>query len=213
MKLEITIPEKQSEIKLGHYQEFAQIEEPNDYDVLRCFYGIDMQGVFDMKDSDVARLVQAINVLLLEEPKELITSFRLGGQDFGFIPALDDMSYGENNDMTNYVNDLETMTNAMAVMYRPITKKQHGKYLIEKYEGSSKYLEIMHHAPLDVFLSAKVFFYDLTKDCLNYIPVFLQAESQQLSQENGEIMQAYINSLTESLQDLTKHPKGMSTSV
>ena len=69
MKLEITIPEKLSEIKLGHYQELAKIEEPNDYDVLRCFYGIDTTGVFDMKATDVSRLVEAINKLLLANHK------------------------------------------------------------------------------------------------------------------------------------------------
>ena len=99
MKLEITIPERLSEIKLGHYQNFAKIEEPNDYDVLRCFYGIDTKGVFDMKYTVVSRLVEQINMLLLEEPKELITSFKIGGKEFGFIPSLDQMSYGENNEI------------------------------------------------------------------------------------------------------------------
>jgi len=213
MKLEITIPEKLSEIKLGHYQNFAKIEEPNDYDVLRCFYGIETKGVFDMKATDVSSLVEAINKLLIEEPKELITSFRLGGKEFGFIPSLDAMSYGENNDMTDYVNDLDKMTNAMAVMYRPITTKQNEKYLTEKYKGSLEYSSIMYHAPLDAFLSAKVFFYDLTKDLLNFIPVFLKEESQHLSVENGETMQAYINSLEDSLKHLTRQPKGMFTNA
>jgi len=213
MKLEITIPEKLSEIKLGHYQTFAKIEEPNDYDVLRCFYGIDTKGVFDMKATDVSRLVEAINKLLLEEPKELITSFKLGGKEFGFIPSLDEMSYGENLDLTNYINDLDTMSNAMAVMYRPITTKQNKKYLIEPYQGSSEYASIMYHAPLDAFLSAKVFFYDLTNDLLNFIPVFLKEESQQLSAENGETMRAYINSLEDNLEHLTKHRKGMFTNA
>jgi len=209
MKLEITIPEKLSEIKLGHYQEFAKIEEPNDYDVLRCFYGIDTKGVFDMKATDVSRLVEAINKLLLEEPKELITSFKLGGKEFGFIPSLDQMSYGENNDLTDYVNDIEKMTNAMAVMYRPITTKQNGKYLTEKYKGSLEYSSIMYHAPLDAFLSAKVFFYHLTKDLLNFIPVFLKEESRHLSAESGETMQAYISSLEDNLKHLTEPQKGM----
>ena len=213
MKLEITIPEKLSEIKLGHYQTFAKIEDPNDYDVLRCFYGIDTKGVFDMKDDDVPRLVEAINKLLLEEPKELITSFKLGGQEFGFIPNLDTMSYGENNDLTDYVNDLDKMVNAMAVMYRPITTKQNKKYLIEPYQGSLEYSSIMYHAPLDAFLSAKVFFYHLTKDLLNFIPRFLKEESQHLSAENGETMQAYINSLEDSLKHLTEKPKGMFTNA
>jgi len=213
MKLEITIPEKLSEIKLGHYQEFAKIEQPNDYDVLKCFYGIDTKGVFDMRASDVARLVEAINTLLLVEPKELITSFKLGGQEFGFIPSLDEMSYGENLDLTDYVNDPLAMANAMAVMYRPITLRQSGKYLVEPYEGSAKYVSIMKHAPLDAFLSAKVFFYRLMKDLLNFIPRFLAQESKHLSAENGETMQAYINSLTESLKSLTKHQVGIYTNV
>jgi hypothetical protein len=50
------------------------------------------------------------------------------------------------------------MHKAMAVLFRPIKKKQGTKYLIEDYEGSHKYSELMKEIPLDVVMGAMVFF-------------------------------------------------------
>lgn len=209
MKLNINIPESLNEIQLGQWQNYAKIEEPNDYDVLRCFYGIDTKGVFKMKDKDVNRLVLNIKDILETEVNDLVPIFNLGGQDFGFIPKLDDMTYGENNDLSTYVNDIDNAHRAMAVMYRPVLKQQFGKYLIEEYEGSGKYAELMRKAPLSAYISSKVFFYNLTNDLLNYIPTFIREESQQHTGENGATIQHYADLLETTLADLTRYQRKM----
>lgn len=204
MKLKLLIPDSQNEIKLESFQRFAQIEEPTDQDVLSCFYGIDKEASFEMKAKDVKQLVDAINKLLETNPEDLITHFTLDGVKFGFIPNLDDISYGENNDIISYINDAKQWHKAMAVLFRPVTKEQFGKYLIEDYEGSGKYSEVMKKAPLDAFLSTQVFFYNLLNDFMNCIPAFIREESRQHSAESGEIIRQYTDLLEVELNKLKR---------
>lgn len=202
MKLKINIPEKLGDIPLKNYQNFLKVEDPVEKDFLKHFYGID--NLIEVKQKDVAELVNAVNKCFDKKPKELIKTFALNGVEYGFIPKLDDISYGENLDLTEYINNPETLHKAMAVLYRPITKKQFNKYLIEPYEGSQKFSNRFKQMPLDVVFSAQVFFYNLTNELLNCTPVFLKEESQRISAENGENMQRYINLLTENLRKLNE---------
>ena len=102
------------------------------------------------------------------------------------------------------------MHKAMAVLFRPIKQKLRDKYLIEEYEGSHKYSEVMKNMPLDVVLGSMVFFYSLTNALLNYIPNYLEKETAKeqmqgvISKENGEAIQNYIQLVKKTLQDLKK---------
>ena len=71
------------------------------------------------------------------------------------------MTFGEWIDLDTYINDWSQMHKAMAVLFRPVTLGLGKNYNIEKYEGSSKYSEVMLDMPLDVVLGAMVFFYTL----------------------------------------------------
>ncbi len=213
MKLNIYIPENLKEVKLNQWQKFSEIEQPTDKDVLKCFYNLDTKGVFELKATDVSRLVANITEVLEHHPEELIPTFTLQGVKYGFIPKLDDMSYGEYQDLVEYVNHPKTWHLAMAVMYRPVTQTQFGKYLIEPYQGTAELAEIMKQAPLEAFISAQVFFCDLMSDLLNYIPTFIKEESQHLMAENGDDIQALLDSLTTTLQSLTKSLSKTSISV
>jgi len=213
MNLKVSIPDNVNEIKLSSFQRFIKIEEPTDYDVLDCFYNIKQVEGFKMNAKDVRELVSTIYTLLNQEAKELETSFVLNGVEYGFIPNLDDITYGENTDIISYINEPKQWHKAMAVLYRPIIKKQFGKYLIEDYEGSQKYERQMRDAPLGVFLSAQVFFYDLVKDFMSCIPAFIQKESQHHLAENGELIRQYTDSLEETFTDLKESLNNHSISV
>jgi hypothetical protein len=136
--------------------------------------------------------------------------FNLNGKKFGFIPKLDDITFGENADLVKYINDKETFHSAMAVMYRPVTAQVKERYIIEEYEGSDKYADIMRNAPLSAFLGAKVFFYSLMTELQSCILSSLEEEVEieltygGLSQKNGEDFHKYINSLKEISEDLSK---------
>ena len=134
----------------------------------------------------------------------------MSGNEYGFIPNLDEITYGENKDITSYISDWKTMHKAMAVLYRPIKQKQNSKYLIDDYEGSHNYSEVMKNMPLDVVLGAMVFFWNLTNALLNSIPNYLEKEIKQAQMqgvdlaESGEAIQNSMHLLKETLQNLNR---------
>ena len=184
MKVEVTAPSSLDEITLEQYQEFMSLGEmtPEGFestattaDVLRIFLGLN-EDILNKIPYHEAERVQGILLSLFSEDHHHHGAFKLGNTEFGFIPNLDEISFGEHSDVSKYMSDWAEMHKAMAVLYRPITLRKKGKYLIEDYEGSAKYSEQLKKMPLSVVLGAHVFFYDLVKDLLSYIPNYLQEQ-------------------------------------
>jgi hypothetical protein len=210
MEIKVSVPSSLKEVKLKNYQDYLLIKNPTSEDILKCILNIDQKELGKIKATDVDFLMTHISKLF-KKKQELIPTFKLKGVEYGFIPKLDDITYGENKDVTAYVNDWGTMHKAMAVLFRPIKKKQGTKYLIEDYEGSHKYSELMKEIPLDVVMGAMVFFYNLTSVLLSYIPNFLEKEIKKeeqilgvASKKNGEAIVNCIALLRDSLQGLQK---------
>jgi hypothetical protein len=209
MKIELNIPENLEDITLEQYQKFLSIENPSNDDLLSVFLNLNQQGIDKIKASEIDRLVVLINSLF-EVKQEHKLKFTLRGQEFGFIPDIDNITYGENKDITTYVNDWQSMHKAMAVLYRPITQTQKGKYLIQEYNGTREYSELMKQMPLSIAMGAMVFFYNLTNELLNYIPNYLEKVTVQeqmkgvISAENGELIQKSIALLKVTLEDLKR---------
>jgi hypothetical protein len=225
MKIELTIPTSLNEIKLAQYQKFLSIAKDNEESeflqqkMVQIFCGIDLKDVASIRYKDVAEITTNINNLFTKENK-FIQRFKMGGVEFGFIPNLDDMSTGEYMDLDNYITDWDTMHNAMAVLYRPITNKLGNKYEIEEYKGSITYADVMRHAPLDVVLGAMVFFYnlgnDLLKSMINYLeenPEVQNILNRHNSQSVMDGTQVYMLYLKETLEDLMKFPSFQSHKV
>ena len=73
----------------------------------------------------------------------------------------------------------------MGVLYRPITKKFRGKYLVEDYKGDS-YHDALKHMPMDAVVGAMVFFWNLGLDCLTYMTTYLEEEKMKMSLPNQQ---------------------------
>jgi hypothetical protein len=189
----ISVPISLKYIKLGNYQKFLQIENPSTEDLIKCLLEVSSPDLARMKATDVDNIAAELNELF-EVEHQFVNQFELYGKRFGFIPKLDDITYGENKDITNYINDWGNMHKAMAVLFRPIEKKLSNQYIIEDYEGSHVYSDVMKDMPLSVALGSMVFFCNLTKELLNYIPNYLQKQisKEQMigadSLENGEVI-------------------------
>jgi len=170
--------------------------------------------VAKMKQQDLNYAVGKITELFKKIP-DLVTKFTLNGIEFGFIPNLNDMSSGEYMDLDGYIIDWEDSHKSLAVLYRPIKQKSGNKYLIEDYEGSDKYSELMLDAPMDVVLSSKVFFWTLGRELLKSTMDSL-AESKQMSIVNKHnlekdgvgILQSmpYHRAMLEDLMKLPNYP-------
>ena len=217
MKLEITIPTKLSEIKLSQYQAFLKIAKDNEnteflhQKMVQIFCGIDLKDIALIKYKDVNEITASLNNMF-SQPNQLIPKFKLGGTEFGFIPNLEDMTFGEYTDLDTYITDWDMMHRAMAVLYRPIKNKGlNGTYDIEDYNGTVTYGDVMKYAPLDVVLGATVFFYNLGNALLNATINYLEKDTEvqnilqqgNLDKDGDGIVQSMLL-LKETLQDLTK---------
>jgi hypothetical protein len=217
MKLKITIPNKLSEINLLQYQKFLSIAKDNEdaeflqQKMVQIFCGIDLKQVTQIKYKDVVEITTTISNMF-NVKHSFIKRFKLGGIEFGFIPNLDEMTFGEYSDLDTYITDWDNMHKAMAVLYRPITKNGlNNTYDIEEYKGSSTYSDVMKHIPLDICFGANVFFYSLGNDLLKATIAYLEnnKEIQNILQNptlelNGVGIVQSMLLLKETLTDLTK---------
>ena len=218
MKVQITIPTSLNEITLAKYQKFLQIAKENpdgdflQHKMVEIFCGIDLKNAAKISYKDVNEITTNLSNMF-NQKYELKRTFKLGDTEFGFIPNLDDISFGEYSDLDNYITNWDLMHNAMAVLYRPITKKLKDKYQIEEYNGSYTYAEAMKYAPVDVVLGAVVFFYnlgnELLKSTIHYLDnnkEFQNIVNNHNLEVNGVGIHHSMLLLKEMLEDMTMFP-------
>ena len=119
----------------------------------------------------IDNLVEHFNKLF-ESKGTFKNRFRLNGIDYGFIPNLDKISNGEYMDIDSNITDVQNYHIVLGVMYRPITDTFKDKYKIEEYEPNDERFELMKELPLDIALSAVVFFLSFRKRVAESFAVF-----------------------------------------
>jgi hypothetical protein len=220
MKVDLLLPTSLSEIPLSRYQDFiAMKEKSNDEEfiaqkMIQIFCNIKLGEVAQIRLKDLNELIDHFSKIFSEKPK-LKTKFKIKNIEFGFIPKLDDITLGEYVDLENHLKSWETYHKAMAVMYRPITNAIGQKYLIEDYEPNEEMQNLMRNAPLDVAISASVFFWSLAKELYSSLVNYLERETKKMmdltntqnelnSQSIGDGIAVSMRSLKEILPSLTK---------
>ena len=209
MELKLNIPNSLNEITLGQYQEFEKLDLTNDSMVhlkmIEIFCKVPEIVVRNINAIDVTDICDVINNMF-DTKHQLINSFKLGKQEYGFIPNLDDMSFGEYIDLDTFIGDTENLHRAMNVLYRPIDLKQGNRYTLKEYVPDNS--EDAKNYPLDAVLGAIVFFYSLGKDLSLTMMNSLDKANQEtlaqhlISHPNTDGTTASLQSLTEILQSL-----------
>ena len=210
MKYELKVPTSLSDITLGQYQEYLKLpEDLSDNQLalkmISIFCNVSDKVARYIKASDVSRIVEKISLMFKESPT-LIQRFKLGKKEYGFIPNLDEMTFGEYIDIDTFLGDWDNIEKAMAVLYRPIQGRYSDKYNIVPYEprNALKYKEM----PLSVVMSSILFFYnlgmDLSKAMLSYLNQNKEMDLTQYltSGLNGDGINQFSHSLKEILEDL-----------
>jgi len=223
MELKVVVPTSLSEITLEQYQRFARLEGDEEFlthKMLEIFCGLPLADLPNVRIKDVSHISRHIQQMLAEKPS-LTPTFTIGEQEFGFIPELDNITYGEFVDLDTYLQDTQNLHNTMAVLYRPITTKVKSRYLIEPYESASKYSGLMKQVPMHIALGAVLFFYRLGNELLEATLTYLEEGKMDLMstqerdnlQSVGDGMRHSINSLKEMLGDLQTFQNLNSTSA
>ena len=227
--LKVSIPQSLSAIKLHQYQKYLEITKNVDSDsddneflnlkALDIFCGLDLKESYNLPLSTFESVLDQLSKCF-DEKTEFVQRFSMVGSDgveaeFGFIPNLEKISFGEYIDLESYISDWKNMHKAMAVMYRPIVAGKGEFYEIEPYQGSDRWSEVMKDAPVNVALGAIVFFYRLGKKLSKYTMNYLLEETRSKegsplpldSAKSGDGISQYMVLLEVMYEELMKLPK------
>ena len=224
MKLELTIPTDLNEITLQQYQQFVKVKDKTTDNemmaekMIQIFCDIELKEIINIKFTEVQKLVAHFNKLFSETPK-FAPTFKIKDMEFGFIPDLQNISFGEYVDLEENLKSWDTYHKAMAVMYRPIKLKVKNSYELIEYTGTAEYSDLMKFAPLGVVLSSSVFFWTLGSELLTATIAYLESEiltnpkaleilaKEHNFKNNGDGISQFMHSLKEMSANLTKLPE------
>ena len=210
MKVDLVVPNSLADITLGQYQKFVKISESNTDEkfisikMLEIFCKLKLETIMTMKATRI-KTVTATLTEMFNAKQDLKHIFRMDGVQYGFIPNLEDMTFGEYVDLDSNISDFQEIHKAMAVLYRPIEKKFKGQYTIEPYEA--KEADFMKAMPMDVVFGSMIFFYHLGSDLSKVMMDYLQQEENkelhtqllELSTRNSVGISQFLSSLKEIL--------------
>ena len=228
----LNIPSSLSDITLGQYQKYIKDikhltdkEEPTQEEIefsnlklLECFCNINLKQAYQLPMTEFSSVINHINELFNVDHK-LHNKFQMTDPDgnkvtFGFIPKLEDISMGEFVDLEKYISDWQQMHKAMAILYRPVIHEKNNFYLIEDYEGSDKYSDVLKDSPIQAALGSMVFFYslgtELSKHLMDSLAKQLKVDSdfKQHLEQSG----VGINQFTHSLEEMSENLKKLQNS-
>jgi hypothetical protein len=223
MEVQINVPSTLNEIPLKHYQDFLNVQKNSSDEefvaqkMVEIFCGIRLIEVAKIKLTSLNELIAHFTTLFSQVPKFQPT-FKIGDIEFGFIPELEEISFGEYVDLDSHLQSWDNFHKAMSVLYRPIKTRKGEKYDIKDYDPNADMQELMKFAPLDICIAASVFFWTLESDLLQATLNYLEKEiakeknlsltlAKQLNlPKDGDGIKAFMQSLKETSLSLTKSP-------
>jgi hypothetical protein len=223
MEVQINVPSTLNEIPLKHYQDFLNVQKNSSDEefvaqkMVEIFCGIRLIEVAKIKLTSLNELIAHFTTLFSQVPKFQPT-FKIGDIEFGFIPELEEISFGEYVDLDSHLQSWDNFHKAMSVLYRPIKTRKGEKYDIKDYDPNIDMQELMKFAPLDICIAASVFFWTLESDLLQATLNYLEKEiakeknlsltlAKQLNlPKDGDGIKAFMQSLKETSLSLTKSP-------
>ena len=177
-EVKVILPENARELTVEQYQKFLKVEGDETFMTLKAlelFANIPLKVAYAMKAEDILDISQHIlSIVGGKHPLVKRLSFR--GKEYGFVPNLEEMSFGEYIDLDSYLSDMQQLHKTVGVLYRPIVKEKGDLYEIEPYKGTDGYADF----PLDVALGATLFFYRLSNKLLRDTQTSLEEKKESL---------------------------------
>jgi hypothetical protein len=180
MKITITYPESWAEITLPQYTEYYKYIKPYlgteefGHKSLQLaalhFCKVPAEYLYKLPEKTFDKIAKCLNNLFTEvNMKPLVREFTIDTTAYGFMPEINNMTYGEYLDLVEYTSSKdmwEYMPIIMSILYRPITQRVGKLYTIEPYDGTKDArIELFKHVlRMDVVFGATAFFLNLQKD-------------------------------------------------
>jgi len=226
-RIEVNLPTSWQDIKLKEYLAYQKALKPyegvEDYDsiafekAINHFCNISTEDLYSIPVESYNSLFDSVKEIFKEGyDLPLVHRFTILSTEFGFIPSLNEMSYGEYLDLVTYFKDMWTnMPTIMSILYRPVVESDKNTYSITTYTGTSESTEELFKEKLtmDIVWGAIGFFLNLQRDLLKGILIFLAKEMKKVTTDtalleiltkNGQDISQLQSLLTEMSQSLTK---------
>lgn len=204
--LTLDIPTTWEDITLKQYltlqsdlESYSDDEEAQTALTLHHLCGLDVEYVRKLSAESYNIVKSKLNQFQSPEGIELTTFVTIDGKEYGFEPNLSKMAYGAYADITQYdtIQIDKNWGKIMSILYRPVEKKQYGKYSIVPYDGNiddEKWLNVN----MGVHWGCLFFFVRLQMDCLKGILNYLKEEElppniKSILARSGELMQQSLS--------------------
>ena len=204
--LTLEIPTSWKDVTLKQYlalqadlEAYRDDEEAQTALMLYHLCGLDAEYIKKLSAESYNVVRSKLNEFISPETIELQQFVTIGNVEYGFEPNLSKMSYGAYADITKYdtIAVDKNWAKVMSILYRPIEKKQFGKYSIKPYDGEideTKWLDV----DMEVQWGALFFFVRLQMDLLSGILKSLKEEEVPASMRSilarsGELMQQSLS--------------------
>ena len=210
------VPENLSEITLGQYQKYLKIQQGDNDEMfiaqkmIEIFCNVELKYVTKMRWKDVQEITLSLTNMFDEDSK-FTKMFTLDQVQYGFIPNLDEITFGEFVDLDSYLQDWDQMDKAMSVLYRPVDINVRGRYNIKEYDGTLN--EQLKEMPLSVALGAVFFLLNLGKELsvvmMDYLDKGVLKDHLQVKEglmQNGIGIHQFTQQLKETLRSLNISP-------
>lgn len=190
MRLTITYPESWAEITLPQYLEYYKFVKPYEgsdefghkslQSAALHFCKVPAEYLYKLPEKTFDKVAKCLQDLFIDVDKHpLVKEFAVDETKYGFLPEIDNMTYGEYLDLVSYTSSKEMwsyMPIIMSILYRPITQRVGKLYTIEAYNGTKdERIELFKHVlTMDVVFGATAFFLTLQKDLRTGILAYMK---------------------------------------
>lgn len=169
----INIPTSLKDITMRQFIAY-ELSDKTDDDCIIHLCSFENPKLLSKKD-----YTEIVNIIreLLNSDVQFEKIFKFEGIEFGFIPNLDKITANEFIHIEEYIKKPETWNKALAVLYRPVTKRKRNwfkrgsddLYDILPYQEQNAFESLMLDVSCVYYLGAMVFFYNLGNDLLKYM--------------------------------------------
>lgn len=190
MKIKITYPESWAEISLPQYLEYYKYVKPYEgteefghkslQSAALHFCKVPAEYLYKLPEKTFDKVAKCLEHLFVDlDKKPLVREFSVDDTTYGFMPEIDNMTYGEYLDLVSYTSNKEMwsyMPIIMSILYRPIIQRVGKLYTIEPYNGTKdSRIELFKHVlTMDVVFGATAFFLNLQKELRTGILTYTQ---------------------------------------
>ena len=143
---EYQIPVKWDEVSIKQYQELmvvAENEDLSDIEIMvrsiAALTGAEVEHLTKAPIKHLRDVYSTLSELTSKMPNnELRRVIEIEGVEYGFIPDMNDLTFGEFIDLDTWLQDgYKNIVDILAILYRPISKRKGERYIIEEYDTST----------------------------------------------------------------------------